>query len=357
MRDRHDPCRRASLADTVEAATRAVPLPCGGRVTWEPGGQLEVSSHPYEGATDACRAAAADTLALGVALGSRGFDLVGVGHDPLRTPERLLQAPRYEAMEGFFRSMGGDPLHAMCSTAAIQVNLEPGADPGDVERRWRRAHLLGPVLMAAFANSPLSGGRPTGLRSTRAARWRQLDPSRTAPAFRGGTAADDWYRYVIDALVMLIRRDDQHHIALDRRLPFGRWLESGHELGWPTEDDLAYHLSTLFPPVRPKGWLELRFLDALPHLWWPVAVTLSALLMDDTEAAERAERAAAPAAGLWDEAARSGLSHPVLGDAASACFAVALDHDPSPLTAAYHDRYVARGRVPADDLLEEYAWT
>ena len=65
-------------------------------------------------------------------------------------------------------------------------------------------------------------------------------------------------------------------MPLERPLTFTRWILDGHALGYPTIDDLDYHLTTLFPPVRPRGWLEIRYLDALPAPWWRVAATIVA---------------------------------------------------------------------------------
>ncbi|HLY82964.1 MAG TPA: glutamate-cysteine ligase family protein, partial [Acidimicrobiales bacterium] len=92
----------------------------------------------------------------------------------------------------------------------------------------------------------------------------------------------------------------------------GQWVERGHVLGWPTADDVAYHLTTLFPPVRPKRWLELRMIDALPDPWWRVPVAVAAALVDDADAVG----AAGAAAGRWAEAARDGLADDALAAAA-----------------------------------------
>jgi glutamate--cysteine ligase len=167
----------------------------------------------------------------------------------------------------------------------------------------------------------------------------------------------------MNANVMLIRADADRYVALDRPLRLADWLDRGHDLGWPTLDDVGYHVSTLFPPVRAKGWLELRMLDALDEPWWEVAVAITAALMDGGPLAAAIDAAAAPAAGRWAEAARSALSDPVLGAAAKECFGLALealdDHavDADTVAAAneYAARYVARDRCPADDILDEFA--
>ena len=86
---------------------------------------------------------------------------------------------------------------------------------------------------------------------------------------------------------MFVRADEHRCVVPARPLPFARWIHEGHELGWPTLDDFAYHLTTLFPPVRPRGWLELRVVDALPDAWWPVAVAVTTALLDDAEGRRR----------------------------------------------------------------------
>ena len=337
-------------------------LPNGSRLTFEPGGQVEISSPPEATVAGACAVAAADLAAASDALRNQGIRLVGLGLDPVRQCRRLLDAPRYRAMESYFDRLGGTGRSMMCRTAAIQVNVDAGAG-AQGHHRWHLAHTLGPALAAAFANSPLDDGMPSGWRSSRLAVWLALDPGRTAPVDDGGDPAEAWGRYLLDARVMLVRASDDRYVALDRDLTFGAWMRDGHELGYPTVDDLAYHLTTLFPPVRARGWLELRMIDALPDPWWRVPVAVVAALLLDHETSLRAARVGHGVAGLWTEAARHGLAFPALADGARGCFALAMDAlervgadaDTIALVAAYHDRYVSRGRCPADDRLQEWA--
>jgi glutamate--cysteine ligase len=162
---------------------------------------------------------------------------------------------------------------------------------------------------------------------------------------------------------MMINASATHSVAMHDGIPFSRWLDDGHELGWPTIDDFAYHLTTLFPPVRPRGWLELRMLDALQEEWWPVAVAVTAALLDDPSAADAAAEAVAPVRDSWTAAARDSLAVPALHRAAQRCFAAALgafdrlgvDAETVRATEAFLDRYVARGRCPADDRLDTQA--
>jgi glutamate--cysteine ligase len=354
-----DPSHRPQAA-ALFSAVDGLALPGGGRVTVEPGGQVELSSAPHAGPAAAIEATEAGLAALHAALAGAGIATAAIGLDPFRSHRRVVENPRYDAMEAYFAGDGGAGLAMMCSTASVQVNLDLG-DTGGLPRRWRAAHAIGPVLVAAFANSPLAAGVPTGARSSRQQIWGALDPSRTAPAVSPLPPADAWARYALAARVMLVRGErGAPYRAVREALPFARWMADGLDGSYPTIGDFAYHLTTLFPPVRPKGWLELRMIDALPAPWWQVAVAVTTALLDDPEAFATAERACGPVAGCWAEAAALGLAHPGLASAARTCFAAAaaalprLGADPT-ATANYADRYVQRGRAPADDILETLA--
>jgi glutamate--cysteine ligase len=341
------------------------PLPGASRVTFEPGGQLELSGPAGDDLATACLAMRADTECVRRALDRRGLQLHGTGLDGRGERARVLELPRYRAMEQYFD--GGWPAGRtmMRHTAAIQVNLDLGA-ARDVDRRWRLAHDLGPMLAACFANSPFdTSGAPTGFRSTRLAVWAAIDPARTDPARRPSSecAAADWTRYLLDAPVMMIWVDDECHPPDQGSMTFAQWVTDGHPLGWPTLDDVRYHLTTLFPPVRPRGWLELRMIDALPEEWWPVAVAVTTALLDDPDASACAERSVAPVSDEWRAASRDAICHPGLHAAAVECFGAALealdrlpaDDATAAATADYFDRYVRRGRCPADDQLDEWS--
>jgi len=341
-----------------------VALPGGSALSVEPGGQLELSSRPQSCLAALCAAVGDDVRALSENVLESGGLLLGMGLLPHKAARRRLSTPRYDAMADFFAPDGPAGSIMMTSTASVQVNVGLGTGT-DREARWRRANVLGPVLAASFANSPMAAGAPTGRASTRLAVWSAIDRSRTASAWRPGQGTESWPAYVLDARVMLIRRTEAEFVAMAADLPFGRWVTDGHEFGYPTLDDLDYHLTTLFPPVRPKGWLELRFLDALPTPWWKVAAAVAACLLRSPEAGARAESAAAPFARSWPLASGPALAHPGMRSAAQEAFAAAsevmVDFGAGPeltdAVAEYVDRFVARGRTPADDRLEAFART
>jgi glutamate--cysteine ligase len=353
--------RRPGIDETEAVVSRIPPLPSGGRVTIEPGGQLELSTLPFDDAATACEAAATDLFVIEHACTAAGLDLTALGTDPLRQPERISVAPRYRAMQTHFDQRGPSGRTMMCNTASIQLNLGLGHDAERTRDRWRRANLIGPTLTACFANSPLAMGRPSGWVSTRLKAWWGIDPSRARPVPAHLDPVSAWVDYALDANVMLIRADEDEFVPLAEPFPFRAWLAHGHDAGWPDADDLAYHLTTLFPPVRPRGWFELRMLDALPTPFWHVAVAITTALLDDHDAGLAAEEATADTADLWVDAAQLGLGHPALLDAAERLFEIALgaleqraDDATVAICSTYYDRWVARGRCPADDRLD--AW-
>jgi ergothioneine biosynthesis glutamate--cysteine ligase EgtA len=359
-------------------------LPSGAPLTTEPGGQLELSSLPADSLADCVRATVDDLAALRAAADVAGLELAGFGLDPLRPPRRVLDLPRYAAMEAFFDQGGPWGRQMMCTTAAVQVSLDAGDDSGGTRgyrQRWRLLHVIGPVLVAAFANSPLRAGRPTGWLSSRQQVWSRMDPGRTRPPLLGPDPREAWARYALDAKLMCVRNEGSADWSVPAGLTLRDWVRGGaaDRMRPPTAGDLEYHLSTLFPPVRPQGHLELRMIDAQRGDGWIVPLAVASALLGDERACDDALAAVEPLwAGLgpagewppgqpggnpWPRAARLGPADPAIAEASRECFAAArsaLDRMavPAPITAAVDDfieHYVDRNRCPADDLLEESA--
>ena len=338
--------------------TAAAPLPGGSRITLEPGGQVELSAPPASDVASAVTGLRADHAALTAALAADGLGLALIGTDPLRPARRLNPAGRYAAMEAHFAAVGCADAGArmMTSTAALQVNLDAGPAAGWAAR-VSLAHQLGPVLVAVAACSPLVAGRATGWRSSRQRIWGELDSTRCGPVLSGDDPAGEWAAYALAAPVMLIR-DPVTGAAEPVRgnVPLADWVSGACRLGdrSPTEADVDYHLTTLFPPVRPRGYLEIRYLDAAPEPWWPALAAVTATLLDDPAAADRAADASASVSGRWSDAARLGLADEDLRTAAVDCLAVALDAAPLALRPEIGLllELALRGRSPGDALLE-----
>ncbi|MGW0880164.1 ergothioneine biosynthesis glutamate--cysteine ligase EgtA [Streptomyces sp. NPDC002671] len=377
----HEP-RRPRLPVTPErleaayATLRTVPLRSA--LTVEPGGQLELSSPPAASLMECIGTVSADLDAVRAVLAKDELGLVGFGNDPWHEPRRFLRAPRYDALETCLDRTGAAGRRMMCSSASVQVCVDAGhEEPGPLGhvRRWWLAHQLGPVLVAAFANSPLAGGRPTGWLSSRQLWWTEIGPGRAGAPPLDGEPRSAWARHALDAPVMCVRRDGGPW-DVPEGLTFRDWTRSGAPRP-PAREDLDYHLTTLFPPVRPRGHLELRMIDAQPgDDGWIVPLAVTAALFDDPEAAETAYRTVKPLAErtlgrpaphnpLWTEAARHGLADRELHEAAVACFSAALEALPrigatpevTDAVAAFLDRYVVRARCPADDLLDQVSGT
>ncbi len=340
-------------------------LRSGGQVTEEPGGQLEISSRVCSGLVDALTAVAADLEELRRRSSKAGVKLLGEGTDPVYLPPRRTDHPRYRAMESYLDQYGPSGRMMMRATASLQITLESGA-AADIQRRWRLLHAVGPALVAAFANSPFVEGRDTGWVSARQGVWLSLDPARTSPVptrHPAPEAADSYIRYALAAPVMMLPRsshDEQDSWSVARRFTFSEWISGFDSLGLrpPTPIDLRYHLTTLFPPVRPRGAVEVRYLDAQRGDGWALPLAVLYALAEDTDIGDRALELTEPTEGRWSDAARLGLADRAIASAATGLLALAtesLDRSSAPpwivdRLARFSDDYTSAARCPADDL-------
>lgn len=347
--------------DRVVAAADAVGAPAGGSlVTFEPGGQLELSGPPAEDVLAAITTLRSDEQRTRLILGELGLGLAHVGADPLRAPQRVNPRPRYAAMEHHFETtaQAGPGAAMMCSTAALQLNLQAGPAVG-----WRArvglAHQLGPTLVALAACSPWLAGRDSGWKSARQRVWADLDSRRCGPLLGRDEPTAEWARYAMQAPVMFVRTSSSEVRPVRRIVSFEDWV-SGRTLlddRSPSAADLTTHLTTLFPPVRLRGFLELRYLDVCAPRWWPAIAAVATVLMDDPAAADAAAEATERTAWCWTEAARSGLGDPRLAESARRCVAIAADRVPRELATAVADLadLVDSRRCPGDLVAERIA--
>ena len=341
---------------SLDPGSPARPLPAGSDVTVEPGGQIELASPPLPDLTGLLRTTASDADVLHGMLAAHGLRPAPRAADPLRPPVRILDLPRYRAMEQAFDRHGSCGRSAMCSTAAVQVCVDAGDGP-EVARRWSATHALGPVLLAAFANSPELHGRRTGWKSSRWMSWLQSEPVRTAPPAVHDVDAPDpaaaWAQRVLGSPVLCVRRPGGWLVP--DRVTFADWIK-GALPDRPTTADLDYHVSTLFPPVRPHGHLEVRYVDMQAGRGWALPTAVLHALLSDPAVTDRARAACEPARERWVAAARHGLEDRVLASAAATVFELAVAQlstvdAPGWLVddlVAMTEQRVLRGLCPAD---------
>lgn len=307
-------------------------LPGGGILTLEPGGQVEISSACAPHLGELLPRARGDLAAVDRLLDAAGLASSPVALDAHRPPRRTLDHPRYAAMQRHFDAAGEAGRTMMCSTASLQVCLQSGASEREARERWERAHRLLPVLVAMFANSPFEysrrAPRKSRWKSTRQRVWSAIEPERTQAVphrVPGVAPAEAWARYALDAPVLCIPTEAGPWDA-PAGLTLRGWLRSRSPRP-ATLDDVDYHLTTLFPPIRPRGFLELRALDAQAGDEWEAAAVITAALMDDDGAAAAADHACerfSSSPATIDGAARRGLEDPHLARAASHCAGAAL---------------------------------
>jgi glutamate--cysteine ligase len=356
--------RVGTMLQTLDAA------PGKSKVSVEPGGQLELSGLPEADIETAVDQLRHDMMGTRLALAELHLGMAYAGADPLRPSRRVNPRPRYQAMEQHYAATGRAAQGAvmMNSTAAVQVNLQAGP-----KREWAnrvaRAYRLGPTLVAISASSRWLHGHDTGWKSARQRAWSGLDPRSCGPVpgcVAPDAAADDkldpasaWARYALAAPVVFVRTGGDQALAVRTQVPFERWASGAIRLGGrlPTAADLDIHLTTLFPPVRLRGYLELRYLDMTAPRWWPAIAAVATTLVDDPVAAGQVTEATERTAQLWTTAAREGLSNSVLAESARRCVEIAAERVPAPLGPAVADlaELIDSGLCPGDLLAQRIA--
>jgi glutamate--cysteine ligase len=270
--------------------------PSGGALTFEPGGQLEYASATHVSVDAVLRELRTvhDTLVARCA--DQGITLRAIGIDADNGPADVplqIDAERYRRMNAYFASIGPAGARMMRQTASLQVCL----GGVDVAERWSMANGIAPWLVAIFANSQRYAGRESGYASYRAETWRGVDPLRTGLVV-GDDAVAAYTAFALGAPAFLAGNEGTAPI------PFAELSDEQ-----ATDDALATHLSTLFPEVRPRGYLELRSADAIDVEHHAAALTLvTGLLADDVSARAALEIVGEPSSALLRTAGRSGLA-------------------------------------------------
>src|SRR5438046_6114567 len=251
-----------------------------GNVSLEPAGQFELSGAPLENLHQSC-AESGRHLEQCKAVGDRlGLGFLGLGMWPDKTRAELPRMPkgRYKIMLNYMPKVGSLGLDMMFRTCTIQVNLDYSSE-ADMVKKFRVGLALHPVATALFANSPFTEGKPNGYKSFRSHIWEDTDPDRTGMlpfVFEDGFGYERYCDYALNVPMYFVYRDGQYiDVAgesfqdfIDGKLP----QLKGEK---PTITDWTDHLSTAFPEVRLKSFLEMRRADggrwsricALPALW------------------------------------------------------------------------------------------
>jgi len=296
---------------TLRPGSPAKVLPGGSPLSLEPGCQVEISALPQPSLRGLAEVVSADLAYLTDLLARHGLRLGESGIDAFRSPVRKLHTERYAAMERRFAPLGDGGITMMAATAGLQICVDAG-EAGQVGQRWAAAHAVGPPLIATFANSSRHAGRETGFASARWLAVMRTEEARTYASGRSRDPAAEWASRIMDTPLMVLPRENRPWDA-PAGLTFAEWIDDGAAAGLterPTEDDLAYHLSTMFTPVRPQGYLEVRYLDAQPGTSWLHPVALFTALFARPSTVERLLEICEPVADRWEAAARDGLRDP-----------------------------------------------
>jgi glutamate--cysteine ligase len=286
----------------------------GGSISFEPGGQIEISTAPKPTASEVIDSTQSLVVMLRDAMATAGIELLARGVDPYNDIDAVplqLQRDRYAGMTRYFDSIGPSGVRMMRQTAALQMNLERGGDP---KSRWRLLNSLAPIVVALFANSRQYARKPTEWASYRAQLWRTLDPSRTGIVYDETGHVERYLRFALDAIAM---RDEGTGYRA-----FREWISEPAI----NREDWLFHLSTLFPEVRPKEFFELRSADTIePEALAAPVVFVTGLVYDEDCARRAAELIGAPSGKLLDRAGRLGLADPEIRRIASRLVVLALD--------------------------------
>ena len=355
----------------------------GGAISLEPGGQFELSGAPvrtvHESAAEFARHLA-DAKRVAEAMGV-GFLSLGMSPKWSRAETPVMPKRRYRIMTDYMPKVGALGLDMMYRTATVQVNLDYASE-SDMVKKLRVSLALQPIATALFANSPFTEGKPNGLLSMRSEIWRDTDRDRTGmfpQAFDDAFGYEAYVDWVLDVPMYFVKRGDSYHDvagASFRDLLAGRLDRLPGEVA--TRSDWANHVSTVFPEVRLKRYLEMRGADvgpperiaALSAFWVGILYDQAALdgawdmvkawSNEDRERLRRdvprlALKAVVAGRAVCDVArdalafSRAGLSKRAMlnGDGRDE------SHFLDPL-----DEIVASGRTPAENLLDRYhgAW-
>lgn len=238
----------------------------GAIISLEPGGQIELASRPHSALRDLKNEVCAYVDKLRAAGQDEGVGFWAIGYQPFEDRDSMPKTPkaRYDVMRAYFTALGGRGLDMMHLTASVQCALD-FSDEKNLTEKIRTAARISPFLAALVAASPFTRGKPNGFKTVRYQVWLETDPARSGlwPEMTDAEGLT-FRRYIQRALEVppfFFMRDGRH--ALAEALPFSHYVKNGFQGTEVTVSDLVDHLTTMFPEIRPKGYVELRNTDCV----------------------------------------------------------------------------------------------
>ncbi|RCL02758.1 MAG: glutamate--cysteine ligase [Candidatus Tokpelaia sp. JSC188] len=245
-----------------------------GAISLEPGGQFELSGAPLSTIHQTCREVHVHFSQLHQIAKPLGINFLGIGASPIWTLAEtpIMPKSRYRIMANYMPKVGSHGLDMMYRTSTIQVNLDFSSET-DMRRKMQVAMKLQPLATALFASSPFTEGKPNGFLSWRSEIWRNTDNNRTGIlpfVFSPQFGFDDYVEWAFDIPMYFVLREGQYYDTTD--VTFRQFMNGALKNKLPdgeaTIGDWINHLSTLFPEVRLKRFLEMRGSDGGP--WWRI---------------------------------------------------------------------------------------
>ncbi len=267
----------------------------GGNFTFEPGGQIEYSTSNRDGLYCVLWEMLQNVNQLQQVLKKDNIWFLFGSLNPWYTIDDVglkMKKSRYRHMNDYFASIGPFGQQMMRLTSSIQANFDLG-DPETMKRRWLASQLLSPVLCAIFGNSPFINGQATGFSSYRSFIWQNLDQSRTGfPHLKSGiqnndSPEDHYFEFAMNANLIRMPDPGGELKFIRNDISFKKWFKEGINGYYPEKGDWENHLTSLFPEVRPKGFLELRSIDSQAAAWWSVPAILATSILYDEQATEK----------------------------------------------------------------------
>jgi glutamate--cysteine ligase len=351
----------------------------GGAISLEPGGQFELSGAPVETVHQTSSELMAHLAQVKEVARPLGIGFLGLGMTPNWSRAEIPTMPkgRYRIMTAYMPKVGGHGLDMMYRTCTVQTNLDYSGE-ADMVKKLRVSLALQPVATAMFANSPFTEGKPNGFLSFRSEIWRDTDRDRSGMlpwAFEPGMGFERYVDYALGVPMYFVKRGEHY---IDVAGQSFRDLMQGRLPGLPGEratiSDWANHISTIFPEVRLKRYLEMRGADGGPWRRLPALPAYWAGILYDDDSLD----AAWDLVRNWTAEERQKFRDdvPKLGFAATIAGRTALELAKTTLALARNglvrrrrldssgndesrylqslEDYVARGITPAEELLAKF---